>query len=77
MLNRIRVIVVPPVFEDEEKTRVARLLHIVLLTLLVVTPLIMGMAALLRYNYPDTDSAPQSLYGGHDTVGGMWVAKPL
>lgn len=53
MLTGIRQFLAPPVFEDEEKTRVARLLHTVLLTFLAVITLV-TIVLLAFYGVPAT-----------------------
>jgi len=56
MLDRIRRFFAPPIFEDEEKTRVARLLYVVLLTILVAAVVVVavtlafgGLSAVPKY----------------------------
>ncbi len=48
MLARIRAIFMPPVFEDKDKTRTARLLNAVLLTLFVSMTLVTGILLVTR-----------------------------
>jgi len=48
MVSRIRWLFTPPVFDDEEKTRVARLLHFTMMTILVAVLVFIPILAILN-----------------------------
>ncbi len=48
MISRIKRLFTPPVFDDEEKTRVARLLHFTMMTILVAVLVFIPIVAILN-----------------------------